>query len=69
MEQGLPTFQYKLIQSLVRLFTFSKGLFPLGLRVDSQASRRTKCCELAITLVNVITLHSVGLSESTTSQR
>ena len=22
-----------------------KGLFPLGLRSDSQASRRTKCCE------------------------
>ena len=49
-----------------------KGLFPLGLKVDSQASRRKrrkKCCESVITLVNVITLHSLGLSESTTHQR
>ena len=34
---------------------FAKGLFTQGLRVDSQASRRTKCCESVITLVNVIT--------------
>ena len=33
----------------------SKGLFTLGLGVDSQESRRTKCCESVITLVNVIT--------------
>ena len=26
----------------------SKGLFPLGLRVDSQASPLTKCCELDV---------------------
>ena len=34
------------------------------LRVDSQASRRTKCCESVITLLNVITLHSVGVGRT-----
>ena len=58
-----------MIRSKASQVAAPKGLFPLGLRVDSQTSRRTKCCESVITLVNVITLHSVGLFESTTGQR